>query len=129
MSNPTATHGPSRRRFLRTAAWAAAVGAWPAALRGPLAAAAAGVAAPQCQGKRRGRNILVVGASLGGVAATLAAARLGRTVILTEETSWIGGQATTQGVPVDGVRGPRSTAARAATRILACGRITAETTR
>src|SRR6187402_2194068 len=46
-------------------------------------------------------EILIVGASLGGVAAALAAVRLGRTVILTEETMWIGGQATTQGVPLD----------------------------
>jgi hypothetical protein len=46
-------------------------------------------------------DILIVGASLGGVAAALAAARLGRSVILTEETEWIGGQATTQGVPLD----------------------------
>lgn len=45
--------------------------------------------------------MLVVGASLGGVAATLAAARMGRTVLLTEETDWIGGQATTQGIPLD----------------------------
>lgn len=46
-------------------------------------------------------DILIVGASLGGVAAALSAARLGRNVILTEETEWIGGQATTQGVPLD----------------------------
>lgn len=45
--------------------------------------------------------MLVVGASLGGVAAALAAARMGRTVLLTEETDWIGGQATTQGIPLD----------------------------
>jgi hypothetical protein len=46
-------------------------------------------------------DVLVVGASLGGVAAALAAARMGRTVLLTEETDWIGGQATTQGIPLD----------------------------
>jgi hypothetical protein len=46
-------------------------------------------------------DVLVVGASLGGVAAALAAARMGRNVILTEEVRWIGGQATTQGVPLD----------------------------
>jgi len=46
-------------------------------------------------------DVVVVGGSLGGVAAALAAARMGRTVILTEETDWIGGQATTQGVPLD----------------------------
>ena len=46
-------------------------------------------------------DIVVCGGSLGGVAAALAAARLGRRVLLTEETAWIGGQATTQGVPPD----------------------------
>lgn len=46
-------------------------------------------------------DILIVGGGLGGVAAALAALRLGRTAILTEETDWIGGQLTTQGVPPD----------------------------
>ena len=46
-------------------------------------------------------EIAIIGGSLGGVAAALAAARLGKKVILTEETEWIGGQATTQGVPLD----------------------------
>lgn len=46
-------------------------------------------------------DILIAGGSFGGVAAALAAAQAGRQVIMTEETSWIGGQATTQGVPLD----------------------------
>ena len=46
-------------------------------------------------------DILIIGASFGGVAAALAAARMGKRVIITEETAWIGGQATTQGVPMD----------------------------
>jgi len=46
-------------------------------------------------------DILIVGAGLGGVAAALAAVRLGKTVILTEETDWIGGQLTAQAVPPD----------------------------
>src|SRR3546814_10650852 len=46
-------------------------------------------------------DILVVGGSFGGCAAALAAAKLGKEVIITEETSWIGGQATTQGVPME----------------------------
>lgn len=46
-------------------------------------------------------DVLVSGGSFGGVAAALAAADSGRSVILTEETGWIGGQATTQGVPLD----------------------------
>lgn len=46
-------------------------------------------------------EILVVGGGLGGVAAALAALRLGRRVILTEESDWLGGQITTQAVPPD----------------------------
>jgi hypothetical protein len=46
-------------------------------------------------------DILIVGAGLGGVAGALAALRLGRRVILTEETDWIGGQMTAQSVPPD----------------------------
>jgi hypothetical protein len=43
-------------------------------------------------------DVLVVGGGTGGVAAALALARAGRTVCLTEETDWIGGQLTAQGV-------------------------------
>lgn len=46
-------------------------------------------------------DVLIIGGGLGGVAAALAAARLGRTVILTEETDWLGGQLTAQAVPPD----------------------------
>ncbi len=46
-------------------------------------------------------DILIVGGGLGGVAAALAALRMGRRVILTEELDWIGGQMTAQGVPPD----------------------------
>ncbi len=49
----------------------------------------------------RTTEILIVGGSTGGVAAALAAARLGKRVILTEETDWIGGQLTSQAVPPD----------------------------
>ncbi|MDT0541457.1 MULTISPECIES: FAD-dependent oxidoreductase [Streptomyces] len=46
-------------------------------------------------------EFLVVGGGLGGVAAALTAARLGRTVVLTEATDWLGGQLTAQAVPPD----------------------------
>ena len=46
-------------------------------------------------------DILIAGGSFGGVSAAIAAAQSGKQVIMTEETSWIGGQATTQGVPLD----------------------------
>jgi hypothetical protein len=43
-------------------------------------------------------DVLVVGGGTGGFAAALAAARAGRSVCLLEETDWIGGQLTAQGV-------------------------------
>jgi hypothetical protein len=43
-------------------------------------------------------DVLVAGGGTGGIAAALAAARGGRTVCLIEETDWIGGQLTAQGV-------------------------------
>jgi hypothetical protein len=43
-------------------------------------------------------DILVVGGGTGGVAAALAAVRRGRRVCLIEETDWLGGQMTAQGV-------------------------------
>lgn len=46
-------------------------------------------------------EVLVVGGGLGGVAAALAALRLGRRVVLSEESGWLGGQLTTQAVPPD----------------------------
>lgn len=46
-------------------------------------------------------DLLIVGASVGGVAAALSALRMGYRVILTEETQWIGGQLTAQGTPPD----------------------------
>jgi FAD dependent oxidoreductase len=43
-------------------------------------------------------DILVAGGGMGGVAAALAAARRGHNVCLIEETDWLGGQMTSQGV-------------------------------
>ncbi len=43
-------------------------------------------------------EVLIVGGGLGGVAAALSAGQAGRTVCLVEETDWLGGQATSQGV-------------------------------
>src|SRR2546421_2116318 len=43
-------------------------------------------------------EIVIAGGGTGGVAAALAAARSGRGVVLLEETDWIGGQMTSQGV-------------------------------
>ncbi|TBN58565.1 FAD-dependent oxidoreductase [Glaciihabitans arcticus] len=46
-------------------------------------------------------EILIVGGGLGGVAAAVAALRSGRRVILSEQYAWLGGQLTSQAVPLD----------------------------
>jgi hypothetical protein len=46
-------------------------------------------------------DIAIIGGSLGGCSAALAALRRGHRVVLTEETAWVGGQLTSQGVPPD----------------------------
>src|SRR5207302_7247341 len=43
-------------------------------------------------------DALVAGAGMGGVAASLSLASRGHSVCLTEETDWVGGQATAGGV-------------------------------
>src|SRR4051812_6688335 len=53
--------------------------------------ARAGAPAEPCE-------ILIAGGGTGGVAAALAACRSGRRVALLEETDWLGGQMTAQGV-------------------------------
>jgi len=45
--------------------------------------------------------VLVVGGGCGGVGAALAVSAMGYRVVLTEETDWLGGQLTSQGVPPD----------------------------
>ena len=51
--------------------------------------------------RERHADILVVGGGTGGCAAAVAAASLGRRVIMTEQTDWIGGQLSSQAVPPD----------------------------
>ena len=60
----------------------------------PVAALFAKAAEIQC-------DIAVIGGSVGGCAAALAAARNGMRVVLTESTDWLGGQLTSQAVPPD----------------------------
>src|SRR5436190_23921096 len=46
-------------------------------------------------------DVVIIGGGTGGCAAALAAARAGASVIMTEETDWVGGQLTSQAVPPD----------------------------
>jgi hypothetical protein len=52
-------------------------------------------------GQTLSADVVIAGGGLGGCASALAALRNGLRVILTEETDWIGGQITQQGVPPD----------------------------
>ncbi|MFJ7936162.1 FAD-dependent oxidoreductase [Sporosarcina sp. NPDC096371] len=47
------------------------------------------------------KDVVIIGGGLGGCAAALSACAKGLHVLLTEETDWIGGQVTSQGVPPD----------------------------
>lgn len=49
-------------------------------------------------GRELSADVVIAGAGIGGFAATMSALRNGRSVILTEETDWIGGQFTQQGL-------------------------------
>ncbi|MDQ8172986.1 MAG: FAD-dependent oxidoreductase [Gemmatimonadota bacterium] len=100
---PERTAGIGRREFLARAVGAPLVAA-------PLVAVPLALAVSACAVvPRRGRSpaadvradLVIIGGGLGGCAAALAAANRGLRVIMTEETDWIGGQLTQQGVPPD----------------------------
>jgi hypothetical protein len=89
-----------RKRFIELAALSG----------GAMAAAFPGFRGPEIITRKTGTpsknkelkaGLVVAGGGLGGCAAALAALRNGLTVVLTEETDWIGGQLTSQGVPPD----------------------------
>lgn len=52
-------------------------------------------------GREFAADVVIIGGGLGGCAAALAALRNGHSVVMTEETDWIGGQLTAQAVPPD----------------------------
>ncbi|HOX02175.1 MAG TPA: FAD-dependent oxidoreductase [Candidatus Paceibacterota bacterium] len=88
----------NRRAFLKSTVAVPALGAYGYFARSQ----ATGPSRKDGGGGRELRSdVVVIGGGFGGIAAALAAARRGRTVIVTEETAWIGGQATTQCVPLD----------------------------
>ncbi len=51
--------------------------------------------------KQKEFDVVIIGGSIGGTLAALSCAKMGKKVVLTEETKWIGGQFTNQAVPAD----------------------------
>lgn len=66
-------------------------------------------------------DVAVIGGGLGGCAAALAVARMGRRVVLAEATRWLGGQLTNQAVPPDEHRWIEETGATRSYRALRQG--------
>jgi len=95
---PKVARAPARRELLELAGLGAAL-AW---LPGLAAASLAGCRAGHGAGAEELQvDVLVVGGGLGGCAAALAACRGGARVLLAEESTWLGGQLTSQAVPPD----------------------------
>ncbi len=70
----------------------------------PLIASPAGVNAKTVKRnaeREMKADLMIAGGGIGGCACALGALRNGLSVIMTEETDWIGGQITQQGVPLD----------------------------
>jgi hypothetical protein len=63
-------------------------------------------------------DLVIIGGGLGGCAAAIAALRNGLRVVMTEQTDWIGGQLTSQGVPPDEHRWIEATGANQSYREL-----------
>ena len=67
----------------------------------PATSAASPAAKKRIGHSEMAADLVVAGAGMGGCACALGALRNGLSVIMTEETDWIGGQLTQQGVPFD----------------------------
>jgi hypothetical protein len=88
----------SRRAFLAHAGIAAGAGLF---VPGQTPAQPRAQALWDLSGAEHAADVVIVGGGFGGCAAALAAARRGLTVVMTEETDWVGGQLTSQAVPLD----------------------------
>lgn len=91
----------SRRTFLERATLALPAGGLASAMAPGRSSTTAQGARTQQRPRELAADLIIIGGGFGGCAAALAAARHGLRVIMTEETDWIGGQLTAQGVPLD----------------------------
>lgn len=90
----------NRRTFLERLGLGGSTFRYAPALLEALALSGSGLAAGPGGAEVRA-DVAIIGGGMGGISAALAAARNGLSVILTEETDWIGGQVTQQAVPLD----------------------------
>lgn len=91
----------NRRDFISTSVWAGGC-----SLLLPLTTACArgessSTAKQVTKANELKADLVIIGGGFGGCATALAACRNGLRVIITEETDWIGGQSSQQGVPPD----------------------------
>ncbi len=90
-----------RRNFLQILSSSSVLAAAPAILLPRSARAEQEQAALQSGKHELSADLVIAGGGVGGCAAALSALRKNLRVIMTEETDWIGGQLTQQGVPPD----------------------------
>lgn len=91
-----------RRNFIGKMAFGGGTFAAASLLSFPSLATQSGKTVQIHEGNRKfSADLVIAGGGLGGCAAAFAALRNNLTVVMTEETDWIGGQLTQQGVPPD----------------------------
>ncbi len=91
-----------RRNFLKSGMAGGALAAFSSAFSFSSVSASV-ISAPDAvkPGGELAADLVIIGGGLGGCAAAIAALRNGLRVVMTEETDWLGGQLTAQGVPPD----------------------------
>ena len=92
----------NRRNFLQLVSTSGGI----LATTSPLLLSTSARAADERKAREAGKgesaaDVIIAGGGVGGCAAALSALRRGLRVVMTEETDWIGGQITQQGVPPD----------------------------
>jgi len=103
----------TRRKFLSRSVYSSLIaGSLSSPMPSLVARAQSGLWNPQ---------VMIVGGGLGGVSAALSALRRGSRVVISEETPWLGGQLTSQGVPPDEHRWIETRGANASYRALRQG--------
>jgi hypothetical protein len=86
----------NRRKFIQSSVAGGVVTAFPFAVN-----PCAGGESVRSGKEETAAEVAIIGGGLGACAAALGALRNGLSVVMTEETDWIGGQLTQQGVPPD----------------------------